>query len=127
METNRSSVWRFAWQTALFVAVLCSSPGHAQDVACCLQLSSGAMKPTLAVGQRVATMKYAEGVKPVYGDLVVFLPPPNPSRPFILRVVGLPGDRVKVSGGQLHINDRAVERTRAEDFVENENGRILRI
>ncbi|WP_204309196.1 S26 family signal peptidase, partial [Klebsiella michiganensis] len=44
----------------------------------------------------------------------------------IKRVIGLPGDRIQVLGGVVHINGVAVKRERIDDFVEVEDGRETR-
>ncbi|HSV28574.1 MAG TPA: signal peptidase I [Candidatus Omnitrophota bacterium] len=46
---------------------------------------------------------------------------------YIKRVIGLPGDRIQVTNGILHINGEAVKRERIEDFVERDrDGNFLR-
>jgi signal peptidase I len=42
------------------------------------------------------------------GDVVVFKYPEDPTRDFIKRCVGLPGDRVEIVDKQLHVNGRPV-------------------
>ena len=48
---------------------------------------------------------------PERGDVAVFRQPTDPAVSFIKRVVGLPGDRIQVKNGLLHINDVMVERS----------------
>jgi signal peptidase I len=100
-------------------------------------IPSGAMKPTLLVGDYVVTAKYAYGysrysfpgssapfagrlfaAQPRYGDVVVFRLPRDPSTDYVKRVVGLPGDRIQMIHGLLHINGAPVRRERLEDIVE---------
>ena len=45
------------------------------------------------------------------------------STDYIKRVIGLPGDRIQMIDGVLHINGQPVKRERIEDFVETEDGR----
>jgi len=51
------------------------------------------------------------------GDVVVFRFPPDPTQDYIKRVVGLPGDRIQMIGGVLHINGEPVKLERIEDRV----------
>jgi signal peptidase I len=52
------------------------------------------------------------------GDVVVFRKPSDPSQDYIKRVVGLPGDRIQIVAGVLHINGEPVKLEKAEDRVE---------
>jgi len=45
-------------------------------------------------------ISYDFGANPSRGDIVVLIPPTDPSRDFIKRVIGLPGDVIEVDGGQ---------------------------
>jgi len=93
-------------------------------------IPSESMVPTLEVGDRLAVSKFAYGWSkyslpltnigiqmngrvlgslPVRGDVVVFVHPFD-GRTMIKRVIGLPGDRIRLSRGRLFINDEMVER-----------------
>jgi signal peptidase I len=92
-------------------------------------IPSGSMRPTLLEGDYLFVTKWAYGYsryslplspnlfsgriwggEPERGDVVVFKFPPNPSVDYIKRVIGLPGDKVQMRGGQVFINDVAVPR-----------------
>lgn len=94
-------------------------------------IPSGSMRPTLLEGDYLFVTKWSYGYsryslpfspnlfsgriwggEPQRGDVAVFKFPPNPSIDYIKRVVGLPGDRIQMRGGQLFINDEAVPRER---------------
>jgi signal peptidase I len=85
------------------------------------RIPSDSMMPTLQDGDFILVNKYAYGLRlPVLdrkivkvgelerGDVVVFRFPPDPSVHFVKRVVGLPGDRVRVLSDQLIVNGQAV-------------------
>ena len=43
------------------------------------------------------------------GDIVVLLYPNDPSKSYIKRVVGLPGEQIEVIDGRLYVNDELIE------------------
>ena len=104
-------------------------------------IPSGSMKPTLLVGDFVFVSKYRYGFthyslplspqwfsgrlfsrEPERGDVVVFRLPSDDTVDYIKRVIGLPGDRIKVVDGLVFINGRAVRRERLADFADDEDG-----
>jgi signal peptidase I len=101
-------------------------------------ISSGSMMPTLLAGDEVLVSKFAYGLGhvlgradlarlPARGDVVVFAPTPNPETDYIKRVIGLPGDRVQVTGGRLHLNGEPVPAERVGDFLDAPDGRRQRL
>ena len=105
-------------------------------------IPSGSMIPTLLVGDYLFVSKYSYGYSryslplspplfqgrifgrlPARGDVAVFKLPRDNSTDYIKRIIGLPGDRIQMRGGQLFINDAQVSRKDAGDYVaEGENG-----
>lgn len=75
-----------------------------------IRVESISMQPTLYEGNFVVVNKVAYRVgSPSRGDVIVFRFPPNPTIvPYIKRVIGLPGDQVKISNGRVYINDFAL-------------------
>lgn len=110
-------------------------------------IPSSSMKPTLLIGDFLFVTKFSYGYSrhsfpfslppmdgrsseagPQRGDVVVFKLPTDNRTDFIKRVIGLPGDKIQMIGGQLWLNDRPVERQRMDDFVEpRRNGPDLRV
>jgi signal peptidase I len=46
---------------------------------------------------------------------------------YVKRVVGLPGDRIQLVDGLLHINGTPVRRERVEDFIDSDDGKPVAI
>ena len=74
-------------------------------------IPSDAMSPTLEAGDRMLAHAVSPSeFMPRRGDLVVFTVP-GTDLTSVKRVVGLPGDRVQMRGGQLLLNRKPVPRT----------------
>lgn len=99
-------------------------------------IPSGSMKPTLLIGDYLFVSKFSYGYstfslpfnvdlfddrilgsEPERGDVVVFKLPVDTGTDYIKRIVGLPGDKIQVKNGILHINGEAVKRKKVENFV----------
>jgi signal peptidase I len=109
-------------------------------------IPSGSMMATLMTGDYLFVAKYSYGYshyslpfslplfsgrilpsEPARGDIVVFRLPKDEQTYYVKRVIGLPGDRVQMIGGLLHINGEPVKRERVEDFVDDEDGYVARV
>lgn len=86
------------------------------------KIPSGSMIPTLLVGDHILVNKFIYGVKipltgqvifpvkvPARNDIIVFKYPLNPSQDFIKRVIGLPGDTIKIIDKKIYINGKPLE------------------
>ena len=72
-------------------------------------IPSGSMEPTLMVDDRILVAKFVYRLGAVHrGDVIVFRYPLNPQRDFVKRVMGLPGERVRLKEGVVYVGDRAL-------------------
>lgn len=77
-------------------------------------IPSGSMLPTLKPGDRIFANKFIYRFRePRRQEIIVFKWPVDPKRRFIKRLIGLPGDRVKIVEGQVYVNDKPLE----EDYT----------
>ncbi len=91
------------------------------------------MEPNLLVGDRIFVSKYSYGYSkhsfpfspnfsnnrflfktPNQGDLVVFKTPADNRTDYIKRLIGLPGDEIQFSNGELFINGKKISREPVE-------------
>lgn len=99
-------------------------------------IPSGSMKDTLLIGDFLFVNKFAYGYSrhscpfsmcpfsgriwegtPERGDVVVFTHPVD-GTVFIKRLIGLPGDRIQMKNGVLHLNGAEARQEAREPFVE---------
>ena len=81
------------------------------------KIPSGSMEPTLLVGDHILVNKFIYGIKvpfinkniipisqPKRGDIAVFIYPLDRKKDFIKRVIGLPGEQIKIINNKIFIN-----------------------
>jgi len=67
------------------------------------------MAPTLYKGDRFLVNKVVQRGVPARGDVIVFLAPHQREQRFVKRVIGLPGDTVRVQRNEVYVNGRQLE------------------
>jgi len=70
------------------------------------KIPSGAIEPTLLIGDHIIVDKRAR--TPNRGDVIVFVFPPDPTKDFVKRVIGIPGDTVQIKAGRLYLDGQEV-------------------
>lgn len=110
-------------------------------------IPSGSMKPNLLVGDFIFVSKWSYGYSrhslpfsipliygkifsklPKRGDIAVFKTPYDNRTDYIKRIIGLPGDKIKVINGEILINDSLIVRKKINDFIDIDKlGNIKRL
>ena len=127
---------------AIFIALLIRS-----FIAEPFNIPSGSMKPNLLVGDFIFVSKWSYGYSrhslpfsmplipgkifgkmPERGDVAVFKTPYDNRTDYIKRVIGLPGDSIKIINGQIFINNELILRKKTNDFIDvDKNKNINRL
>ena len=125
---------------AVFIALLIRS-----FVAEPFNIPSGSMKPNLLVGDFIFVTKWSYGYSkhslpfsiplipkkifsniPNRGDIVVFKTPENNRTDYIKRVIGLPGDKIRVTNGEIYLNENKILRKKLNDFIDNDKNSFIK-
>lgn len=141
---ERSTWRRTITEMGLTVLLVCAAR---TSLAASYYVSSGSMQPSLLIGDRMLAEPYAYGYStaslpfgdqlphdgewsgrlfaslPARGDIVVFRGPAGLADTWVKRVVGLPGDHVRMQEGRLWLNGQRVDwRDDGEGAEELANG-----
>jgi signal peptidase I len=84
-----------------------------------VKVEGTSMEPELSDQERIFINKftYRFGLGEIErGDTVVFLYPQDTTKSYIKRVIGLPGDRIRIESGKVYVNGRQL----VEDYVPKE-------
>jgi signal peptidase I len=72
-----------------------------------VKVEGTSMMPGLEDQERIFINKFVYRLEPIErGDIIVFRYPRDPSKSYIKRVVGMPGDHVRIDAGQLYVNGK---------------------
>ncbi|CAM4279003.1 signal peptidase I [Paenibacillus endophyticus] len=84
------------------------------------------MQPNFETGERLIVNKILYSIRePKFGEVVVF-DVPEQGRKFIKRVIGVPGDKIKLDGDDLYINDKKIDEPYLKEAIEaaHANGQL---
>ena len=99
-------------------------------------IPSGSMLPRMMIGDYLFVSKWPYGFSrhsipfgllsfegrlfenaPARGDVAVFRDPAGGNEDIVKRVIGLPGDRIQMRAGTLHLNGKTVPKVRIADYL----------
>ncbi|MEA1940566.1 MAG: signal peptidase I, partial [Candidatus Caldatribacteriota bacterium] len=70
-------------------------------------VQGASMESTLHSRERLIANKIGYRFEsPQRGEIIIFKPPLNTKRNYIKRVIGIPGDKIKIVDGKVYLNDR---------------------
>jgi signal peptidase I len=77
-----------------------------------VKVEGTSMMPSLEDQERIFVNKFVYRLEPIErGDIVVFRYPRDPSKSYIKRVIGMQGDDIRIDGGQVFVNGKALDET----------------
>ncbi|MFN3448535.1 MAG: signal peptidase I [Roseococcus sp.] len=139
MAKKKSGGWLESVKTILYAALI--AIGIRTVAFEPFNIPSGSMIPTLLVGDYLFVSKYSYGYSrhsmpfspnlfsgriwgamPERGDVAVFKLPRDTGQDYIKRIIGLPGDRIQVIRGVLHVNGEPARREPLGPFVAEGDG-----
>jgi signal peptidase I len=75
-----------------------------------VKVEGTSMMPSLEDQERIFVNKFVYRLEPIErGDIVVFRYPRDPSKSYIKRVIGMQGDDIRIDGGQVYVNGKALD------------------
>jgi signal peptidase I len=91
------------------------------------KVSGSSMVPTFINGDYILTDKisYRFGI-PNHGDIIVLKNPKDETQDFIKRIIGLPGDTVRVSKGKVYVNGTQLSEAYLGNDIYTPDGNFMR-
>lgn len=75
-----------------------------------VKVEGTSMMPSLEDQERIFVNKFVYRLEPIErGDIVVFRYPRDPSKSYIKRVIAMAGDHIRIDGGQVYVNGKALD------------------
>lgn len=82
------------------------------------QVIGNSMDPNFADKEYLLSDKVSYRLHlPARGDVIVFKSPPDPEKDYIKRIIGLPGEKIKIQGGKVYINGDLLK----ENYIPSES------
>ena len=83
------------------------------------RVPTGSMENTIMPGDNILGFRLAYiNEEPERGDVIFFYFPDDETQKYVKRIIGLPGEKITISGGSIFINDSATPLE--EDYLKEE-------
>jgi signal peptidase I len=90
------------------------------------KIKGDSMQPNFPNGEYLLTDKVTYRFRePERGEVIVFEAPGTNGDEFIKRIIGLPGEKIKVNNGKIYINSKMLEESYLSNFVITQQGAYL--
>ena len=126
-DSKRRSGWRQIreWLVVIVTAVVIATALRTFVVQQ-FYIAGPSMETTLFGDDRVLVNKLAYRLgKPSRGDVIVFKVPTDNKTDYIKRLIGLPGDTIRMESGRLFIDGQMVEREKVDMYSDPDDGGII--
>jgi signal peptidase I len=109
-ETSRSSCWMVLREIAETILLAAFLFLVINGLTARVRVDGPSMEPSYYNMDRIVVSRISYMIGDIQrGDVIVFPAPMSPDEDYIKRIIGLPGDRIRVMGGYVYVNDIAIE------------------
>lgn len=89
------------------------------------QVKGSSMYPNFHDGEYLLTNKISYSFdEPKRGEVIIFRAPQNEQYDYIKRIIGLPGEKVKIENGKVFVNDQKLEEFYLPESLRTQAGRF---
>lgn len=104
-ETFSAKKEIFSWVKLILLALVISFILN-HYIIVSAEVPTGSMENTIMIGDRIIASRLSYHFhEPQRGDIIVFNFPDDESQKYLKRIIGLPGETVKIKDGKVYIND----------------------
>src|SRR4030066_2024699 len=91
-----------------------------------LEITGDSMEPNYHNKEQILAEKVSTKLQPPRrGEVIVFISPQDSNKLLIKRVIGLPGEKVKISNGNVYINGKKLNETYLASEAKTAGGKAI--
>ena len=84
------------------------------------EIKGASMEPNFHDSERILTDKISYRFrKPQRGEVIIFRAPKDRELDYVKRIIGLPGEKIMVSGNDVYLNDQKLKETYVPEKITN--------